>query len=751
MSILSLAVRIFYGAHIRDDAYITLRYAAHLAGGLGFAYNPGQRVIGTTTPLFTLLLALLARIGVQPAVGAIVIGIACDTASVIVLWALSRRLVDTWSALFSCLFFALFPPLVAYAVSGMETPLYLLLILGGFWLALDGRPVLTATVCALLVLLRPDGILVPIALVGGVAWSEYSQHSGPLRWAECRRSLAKLGRWLARPVGVFLLMTLPWFSFAWWYAGTLLPQSMLAKWVLPGVPPFASFSLFAAYFLSPGPRWLLPISLLAGAGIFLNPRFRLEARALLLWGALYSIAFLASNKFVYPLWPFQWYFLPLLIPLALAAGEGLCHLLNLLRAPSLVRLLLLVGFVVIGVQHLVEQRSSLDRKVAGREALYVRFAAVLAREGAAESTVAAAEIGALGYAHPGPILDLAGLVSPQTVGESLVAILKQYHPPWLVLWDTYDKRETDASGWFRAHYRPVRRLSNWESRELILYRWYPDPQPERLRGASLGGSFDLVGRRMWWQMASDRAILHIELTWHILRTPAHQASFSVQVLGVNGQKLAQQDNPPQEGSSPVTSLRAGELITDRYDLSLSRRQLSRIGSLLIEGYQSGNPADGLSWTDPAGRALGQRLFAPLPQPPHIEHPSVTRCEVPFDGGLELVGYSVQPTPGVLTLLLRWRDQLPLAHDYTVFVHVFNDTGKLVGQADAPPVGGSMPTSTLLPGDEVDDRHVIVLQSGTSADHIRVGLYLPQTGRRLQRAGGHGSYVTLPVQPAKSCE
>lgn len=129
---------------------------------------------------------------------------------------------------------------------------------------------------------------------------------------------------------------------------------------------------------------------------------------------------------------------------------------------------------------------------------------------------------------------------------------------------------------------------------------------------------------------------------------------------------------------------------------------------------------------------------------------MTRCEAPFDGGLELVGYAVQPTPGVLTVLLRWRDQLPLARDYTVFVYVVNDTGKLVGQADAPPVAGSMPTSTLLPGDEVDDQHVLVLQRGTSADHIHVGLYTSANGHGGQRAGGHGSYVTLPVQPAKSC-
>ena len=40
-----------------DDAYITYRYAENLAGGNGFVYNVGEQILGTSTPLYTLLLA----------------------------------------------------------------------------------------------------------------------------------------------------------------------------------------------------------------------------------------------------------------------------------------------------------------------------------------------------------------------------------------------------------------------------------------------------------------------------------------------------------------------------------------------------------------------------------------------------------------------------------------------------------------------------------------------------------------------
>lgn len=40
-----------------DDSFITYRYAENLAAGKGFVFNDGEKVLGTTTPLYTLLLA----------------------------------------------------------------------------------------------------------------------------------------------------------------------------------------------------------------------------------------------------------------------------------------------------------------------------------------------------------------------------------------------------------------------------------------------------------------------------------------------------------------------------------------------------------------------------------------------------------------------------------------------------------------------------------------------------------------------
>ena len=46
-----------------DNAFITYRYADNLRSGLGLVYNPGEWVLGTTAPLYAVLLAVLSSFG----------------------------------------------------------------------------------------------------------------------------------------------------------------------------------------------------------------------------------------------------------------------------------------------------------------------------------------------------------------------------------------------------------------------------------------------------------------------------------------------------------------------------------------------------------------------------------------------------------------------------------------------------------------------------------------------------------------
>ena len=54
---IAVTARLLPGTRTIDDSFITYRYARNILAGNGFVYNPGEKVLGTTTPLYTALMA----------------------------------------------------------------------------------------------------------------------------------------------------------------------------------------------------------------------------------------------------------------------------------------------------------------------------------------------------------------------------------------------------------------------------------------------------------------------------------------------------------------------------------------------------------------------------------------------------------------------------------------------------------------------------------------------------------------------
>jgi hypothetical protein len=109
----------------------------------------------------------------------------------------------------------------------------------------------------------------------------------------------------------------------------------------------------------------------------------------------------------------------------------------------------------------------------------------------------------------------------------------------------------------------------------------------------------------------------------------------------------------------------------------------------------------------------------------------------FDDGIELVGYhvesSVTPEP-MVDVTLYWQAEDFVNRPWTVFRHVMVD-GELVGQRDGQPVGGEWPATCWEPGRLVVDAERIPLDSrDPERALLRIGLYDPQSGRRLSVTG-----------------
>ena len=114
----------------------------------------------------------------------------------------------------------------------------------------------------------------------------------------------------------------------------------------------------------------------------------------------------------------------------------------------------------------------------------------------------------------------------------------------------------------------------------------------------------------------------------------------------------------------------------------------------------------------------------------------------FGNEITLLGYDLDSTTVAagsrMGLTLYWQAKQPVSQNYHVFVQVGDE--KLWGQADSEPVCGRLPTSLWRPGKVIIDRYRLDIdpESPPGKNRVYVGLYSPETGRRLEPSAGNDS-------------
>jgi hypothetical protein len=177
--------RYAYGAGIVDDAYIFLRYARNFAEGQGLVFNPGERVEGYTSPLWTFLLCglTLARVDMPLATAAFSALLGFATIAIVFVSLRNAGPRSLLPALTASLLLATDPAVVFWSASGMETALLGLLLLLGF-LSFRSRLRSGASLapaglwCALGALTRLEALAVPA--IYAVAARRRGRAIGPL-------------------------------------------------------------------------------------------------------------------------------------------------------------------------------------------------------------------------------------------------------------------------------------------------------------------------------------------------------------------------------------------------------------------------------------------------------------------------------------------------------------------------------------------------------------------------------------------
>jgi hypothetical protein len=411
-----------------DDAWIHQTFARNLALGGEWAFVPGQPAAGSTSPLWTLSLAIGYRLGSEYHFWTYLCGWASLGA---VAWLTARLAARTGAnpvaAWWAGAFVAMEWHLAWASASGMETLLFSALALYVcLWMAgtpqdskgqrqsstSGGSAASTSIQLAgvglaigLAILTRPDGLtLLPFA-AAGVVLAPSGARARLITW--------RLG-WLGLGAGLLLAAYL-WFN--WRLSGSLWPNTFYAKQaeysILLSEPVLLRLArMLAAPFAGPLVL-LIPGPALAAIDLV---RSRSWPRLLPLGWAL---SFLGLYALRLPVtYQHARYLMPVIPVLAAYGVAGMGGWLRLNAARSTRRIVsrawiaslaaATLAFFVIGAQRY-------GKDVAIIETEMVASARWLREATPPGALIAAHDIGAVGYFSERPILDLAGLVSPQVI------------------------------------------------------------------------------------------------------------------------------------------------------------------------------------------------------------------------------------------------------------------------------------------------------------------------------------------------
>ncbi len=380
---------------IWEDSFITFRYAENLAVGNGLVYNLSERVYGTTTPLFAIILGGFYFIGIPCSISALIINLISESFVSLIVYKLLGNLIKNQLAGIISLLFVFSPANISWSIQGMETAFFGAIIVAAFY-SLYLRKYQTALLIGFLsAMIRIDGLSVPFVIFLFIFFD--------LKF--------KSFKYLIIPIMTFIL----WLLFLYLYFGAPLPNSMMAKLilysgheksVLPNLEYLLSRFVVRGYYTSA----LFTLFFLIGICTVVKKYKSLLP--VIFWFFIYFTALIYSRTML-----FGWYFVPPLFVYITVAGIGIYRIITKVREFfrldfSVLKYLTLTGITFFSAVVIYERINDLSvgydylQNVSKKLGIYIKENSEL------DATVYLEPIGAIGYYSERYIFDDAALVSP---------------------------------------------------------------------------------------------------------------------------------------------------------------------------------------------------------------------------------------------------------------------------------------------------------------------------------------------------
>lgn len=463
-----------------DDPWIHLTYARNLYEHGTFKYSPDAPYSqGSTSPLYTFILSIGYHITQNEKILSYVLGILFHVLFLItfVMWARSRLGNAIWVSA-ALLLIAFDSRIGILAVSGMETSLYLFLVALAFLARIKGQWLISGIVLGLSIWVRPDIIILILVFIIDSFIEKLNKEK------EKNLSITRIGstkNWIhfISSVGV---LTASYFVFNMLIGGNLLPNTFAAKILDYRNIPISKFLTqdVVSTFTSNG--WIILFPFAAGMFIYtaitLFKGRKVKLREEVGWILGLTLVYLIFLPFSHR---FNRYLIPMLPAFAILSITGLKLIISYnkpkdhlkWKIPITISIVILLLFSCI--QQCVTAITAVQEYRATCFYYWVRHERTgrwLESNTPKNAVIATHDVGAIAFYSRRKIVDLVGIIQPQTA---------QYlhKPNYITYLKNLFERESVTHlavlrNWIEiANIKPIF-IASSKPEILEVYEWIPD-------------------------------------------------------------------------------------------------------------------------------------------------------------------------------------------------------------------------------------------------------------------------------------
>lgn len=793
-----------------DDTYIHFQYARQMAHGQPMVYVDGDpATTGGTSLLYPPLLALgyiAGFTGWGLAYWALGVGVLAFLGSAWLVYCIGHALlleagapVSSRHALLMALAFAVSGPFVWAALSGMETALFVFLLLLTLR-QLQQRKLRSAVVAALLLTLcRPEGVALSAIAMGALALQ-----------------LRRPGTWRARMFQAAILV-LPVLAVViqsminWLVTGSVSSSGMQAKSHLynSSVPVGERLRDAGEFWLRMWQElltgrsadwgtftpWLLNVmafaALLAGGVMAWRRRRVTLPLVMIAWMLVLTLGVATLDT---AFWQFKRYQLPVMALLFPAAGWSSALLGNWFTrrwgqrwAQWAVPLIILLGSALTGLSFAQKYAVNV-RVVRDQQVPMARWTRAHVPAGA---RIGVHDVGVMGYFGEHPLYDVVGLTLPgpsESWRQGPGAIYEhmahsKYRPQYFAIYpDVQGLRYLVNAGVFGAvlaefpvDLPPDNVAAALDYQAVYAADWSATRAQEQvaqtttlaaLRGFELVDQVDVASLESehahdynWWQEAQPKGFITevYRHAYHVCGLPVEVDCWAVdggRVL-TGGETFTLATHPGADlllvtrvhgrESTPLTVYANGERVASRVQPALPGRWVeivTLVEARFITSVETRIRIESDGVYLPYYHWAYQGAYESAPQ--NADPPA---AEFGDDAQIDLMDVAVTGAPGWVDVALTWRGPAPQTGDGVVFVHLYNrneTATEPVAQVVMRPAGGVLPPENWLPG-IIHDTYTVPLP-----DDLLPGNYVVALGLFDNRNGQRYPVVsdTLPVDDGR---